>query len=313
MNSKNTNLVSVVISCYNHEDYLGEAIESVLAQTYPHFEVIVVDDGSTDRSWEVAREFSRVRCFKQDNQGTPAATRNRGLQESRGEYVVFLDGDDRLLPQALEIGVRHLESHPDCAFAAGRCHAINHEQKCLTTLPSATEPDHYRALLNKNYILTPGSVIFRRAVVDELRGFNPSFEIKGSDDYDMYLRVAARWPVFYHEDMVLEYREHESNLSKNPGRMLKSTVTVLRAQQNFAKQNPAYQDAYDQGMAFWREFYGDQVIETVRDHVRDRNWRQAFKGIRVLSQYSPRLLVRHVFRKLYCVLFRVRSDRVQVR
>jgi glycosyltransferase involved in cell wall biosynthesis len=313
MNNEATNLVSVVISCYNHEDYLGEAIESVLAQTYPHFEVIVIDDGSTDGSWNVARSFSQVHCIKQENSGTPAATRNRGLQESRGEYVVFLDGDDRLLPNALEIGVRYLQACPDCAFAAGRCHAINNEQRCLTTLPSINESDHYRALLIKNYILTPGSVIFRRAVVDELRGFNPSFEIKGSDDYDMYLRVAARWPVCYHEDMVLEYREHESNLSKNPEQMLKSSLTVLRAQQNFAKHNPAYQDAYNQGMAFWREFYGDQVVETVRDHVRDRNWRQAFRGIRVLTQYSPRLLVRHAFRKLYCVLFRVRSDRVQVR
>lgn len=311
MNNEATNLVSVVISCYNHEDYLGEAIESVLAQTYPHFEVIVVDDGSTDGSWNVARSFSRVRCFKQENAGTPAATRNRGLQESRGEYVVFLDGDDRLLPNALETGVRYLQASPDCAFAAGRCHAINNQQKCLTTLPSINESDHYRALLIKNYILTPGSVIFRRTVVDELRGFNPSIEIKGSDDYDMYLRVAAKWPICYHEDMVLEYREHESNLSKNPERMLKSTLTVLRAQYDFVRQNQAYKEAYSKGIAFWREFYGDQVVDKVRDHVRGRAWKQAFKGIQVLSQYCPQLLVRHAVRKMYCVLFRVSSDRVQ--
>lgn len=313
MSSESTNLVSVVVSCYNHENYLSEAIESVLAQTYPHFEIIVVDDGSTDGSWDVARGFSAVRCIKQDNQGTPAATRNRGLQESRGEYVVFLDGDDRLLSQALEIGVRHLESHPDCAFAAGRCQSMSSDRKSLTNFPSNAETDHYRALLLKNYILTPGSVIFRRAAVDELKGFNPSLEIKGSDDYDMYLRIAARWPVYYHDDPVLEYREHDTNLSKNPDRMLKSTVTVLRAQQNFAKRNPDYKKAYNEGMANWREFYGDQVVETVRNNVRDRNWGQAVKGIQVLSQYSPWLLVKHVLRKLYCVLFRVRSDRVQVR
>lgn len=313
MTSESTNLVSVVISSYNHERYLGEAIESVLAQTYPRFEVIVVDDGSTDRSWQVATGFPGVRCVRQENRGTPAATRNRGLQESRGEYVVFLDGDDRLLPQALEIGVRHLQTRPDCAFAAGRCQSMSGDRKSLTSFPSSAETDHYRALLIKNYILTPGSVIFRRAAVAELKGFDSSFEIKGSDDYDMYLRIAARWPVFYHDETVLEYREHDSNLSKNPDRMLKSTVTVLRAQQNFAKQNPAHRKAYHQGMAFWREFYGDQVVDTVRDHVRDRNWGQALKGIQVLSQYSPWLLVRHAFRKLYCVLFRIRSDRVQVR
>ena len=311
MNREDRNLVSVVISCYNHEDYLGEAIESVLAQTYPHFEVIVVDDGSTDGSWNVAQSFSGVRCIKQRNVGTPAATRNRGLQESRGEYIVFLDGDDRLLPNALEVGIRHLQSHPDCAFAAGRCHAINNEQRCLTTLPSTTESDHYRALLIKNYILTPGSVIFRRDVINELRGFNASPDVKGSDDYDMYLRVAARWPVCYYEDMVLEYREHESNMSKDPERMLKSSLTVLRAQQNFAKRNQAYKEAYFEGIAFWREFYGEQVVEKVRDHVRGRAWKQAFKGIWTLSQYCPRLFVRHAIRKMYCVLFRIRSDRIQ--
>src|SRR5688500_7270448 len=95
MNSENTALVSVVISCFNHENYISEAIASALAQTYPSVEVIVIDDGSTDGSWDVARSFAEVRCFRQTNVGTPAATRNRGLQESRGNYVVFLDGDDR--------------------------------------------------------------------------------------------------------------------------------------------------------------------------------------------------------------------------
>lgn len=117
MNSESTDLVSVGISCYNHEHYINEAIRSVLAQTYPSFEIIVVDDGSTDKSCDVVRSFSEVKCVRQRNAGTPAATRNRGLQESRGDYVVFLDGDDRLLPDALEIGRRHLREHPDCAFA----------------------------------------------------------------------------------------------------------------------------------------------------------------------------------------------------
>lgn len=311
MNREDRNLVSVVISCYNHEDYLGEAIESVLAQTYPHFEVIVVDDGSTDGSWNVAQSFSGVRCIKQKNVGTPAATRNRGLQESRGEYIVFLDGDDRLLPKALEVGMRQLQSRPDCAFTAGRCQSINNEQSCLTTLPSTTESDHYRAFLVKNYILTPGSVIFRRDVINELRGFNASPEIKGSDDYDLYLRVAASWPVCNHDDMVLQYREHEGNLSKNCERMLKSTLIVLRAQHNFAKRNQAYKEAYSKGMASWRELYGQQVVEKVRDHVRERAWKQAFKGIWILSQYCPQLLVRHAIRKMYCVFFRIGSDRIQ--
>ncbi len=312
MMSQSPGLVSVVISSYNHEPYLAEAIQSVLSQTYPDFELIVVDDGSTDRSWEVATSFPGIRCLRQENLGTPAATRNRGLQECRGEFVVFLDGDDRLLPHALEVGLRHLQSRPDYAFAAGHCQAMSTERRSLSKFPDHDEKDHFRALLLRNYILTPGSVVFRRAVMDELKGFDASADKKGSDDFDLYLRIAARWPVYYHDDVVLEYREHDSNLSKNPERMLKSTINVLRTQHAFVQNNRDYKEAYNKGLGFWREFYGEQVVEKIRDHVRGRDWRSAYRGIKVLLRYAPQLIVRHAFRKLHCVLFRIKSDRVQI-
>src|SRR5919107_192619 len=106
-----TDLVSVVIPCYNQAHFLSEAIESVLAQTYPYFEIIVVDDGSTDNTSEVAGRYSGVRCIRQDNQGLSGA-RNSGLRHSKGEYLVFLDADDRLLPQALEVGLECLRAYP---------------------------------------------------------------------------------------------------------------------------------------------------------------------------------------------------------
>ena len=89
-------LVSVVIACYNQGRFLGEAIESALRQTYAPIEVIVADDGSTDRTAEVAAAYP-VRCLRQRNQGAPAA-RNHGFRESHGRFVLFLDADDRLLP-----------------------------------------------------------------------------------------------------------------------------------------------------------------------------------------------------------------------
>ncbi|HWO47940.1 MAG TPA: glycosyltransferase family A protein, partial [Solirubrobacterales bacterium] len=111
-------LVSVVIPCWNQAHYLGEAIESALSQSYPSLEVIVVDDGSEDNSAAVAARFPGVRCLRQGNSGV-AAARNRGLAEAGGEYAVFLDADDRLLPDALAVGVRELEARPETAFAAG--------------------------------------------------------------------------------------------------------------------------------------------------------------------------------------------------
>src|ERR671913_400837 len=119
--------VSVVIPCYNQAHFLGEAIDSVLSQSYTDFEVIVVDDGSQDDTQGVASTYvdedPRVRLVSQENRGL-AGARNRGLAESRGEYVVFLDSDDRLAEAALEVGVRELEANPDCAFVSGQYRAI---------------------------------------------------------------------------------------------------------------------------------------------------------------------------------------------
>src|SRR5215218_6482487 len=112
-------LVSVVIPCYNQAHFLDEAIESVLSQSYTNFEVIVVDDGSEDETARVASGYAledpRVCLIRQQN---------RGLAEARGEYVVFLDSDDRLLGDALAVGVRELESHPRCAFVSGHYRPI---------------------------------------------------------------------------------------------------------------------------------------------------------------------------------------------
>src|SRR5919112_6190031 len=111
-------LVTVVIPCYNQAHFLGEAIESVLSQSYRNFEIIVVDDGSTDETSEVASRYEEVRLIRQENRGLSGA-RNTGIRDSQGEFLVFLDADDKLLPGALEAGLRCFEAHPECEFVFG--------------------------------------------------------------------------------------------------------------------------------------------------------------------------------------------------
>jgi glycosyltransferase involved in cell wall biosynthesis len=306
-------LVSVVIPCYNQARFLGEAVESVLAQTHPHFEVVVVDDGSTDETSEVAARYPKVRYFRQENSGRPAAPRNRGLRESHGEYVVFLDSDDRLLPNALEAGLRHLGEHPECAFTSGLCRALSSDGLSLAavSLPGARN-DHYAALLSKNYILTPGAVMFRRAAVEAAGGFDISPEKRGSEDYDLYLRLARASPVHGHDEIVIEYREHDNNLSGDSGQMLKSTLAVLRAQRDFVRGDRGRGEAYRKGLRFYQEFYGDGVVASVRRHARARGeWKQVLRGARLLLRHCPRLLARHAARKLYCVLSGAKTDGVR--
>ncbi|MEO6860501.1 MAG: glycosyltransferase family A protein, partial [Microcoleus sp.] len=114
-----TKNVSVVIPSYNSTQFLPEAIESVLEQSYPPFEVIVVDDGSTDETKEVCDRYPTVKYVYQNNQGV-AAARNTGLRVSTGEYILFLDSDDCLLPEAIEIGVKHINALPEVGFVFGR-------------------------------------------------------------------------------------------------------------------------------------------------------------------------------------------------
>src|SRR5215213_6785783 len=167
-------LVSVVIPCYNQAHFLGEAIESALAQSYPHFEIVVIDDGSTDTTSEVAGRYPGVRCVRQDNQGLSAA-RNSGLHHSEGEYVVFLDADDRLLPEALEAGIGCLKAYPECAFASGRYRFIAGDGSFLKhPRERPFDKDSYVALLQRNYIGVPAVVMYRRAVFASVGGFDTS-------------------------------------------------------------------------------------------------------------------------------------------
>jgi glycosyltransferase involved in cell wall biosynthesis len=302
-------LVSVIIPCYNQAQYLGETIESVVRQTYPHFEIIVVDDGSTDNTSEVAARYEAVRYVRQENQGRPAVPRNRGLSESKGAYLVFLDADDRLLPHALETGVHYLDAHPECAFVSGHCQVITTDG---TPLPTAQRPcvekDHYLALLQDNYIWMPAAVMFRRDAVESMMGFDTCMSKKGSEDYDLYLRIAAKSPVYCHDQVIAEYRKHEQSVSSNPEWMLKATLKVLRGQQDRVKGDKRYEEAYNSGIRFWKEYYGEGIVEKVRAGVRESDgWKKAFQGILVLLRYCPHVFARHTTRKLYSTVFRVKN------
>jgi hypothetical protein len=125
-------LVSVVIPCYNQAHFMPDPIESVLAQTHPHHEIVVVDDGSTDNTQEVVGRYPGVRCIRQRNCGL-AAARNTGIRRSNGDYLVFLDADDRLLPDALQVGLDDMRAHPECAFVSGRYRHIGIDGTPLPT------------------------------------------------------------------------------------------------------------------------------------------------------------------------------------
>jgi glycosyltransferase involved in cell wall biosynthesis/SAM-dependent methyltransferase len=282
-------LVSVIIPSYNHAHYLGQAIGSVLSQSYRNFEIIVVDDGSTDETSEVASRYERVRLFQQENQGL-AGARNRGLGEAKGEYVVFLDADDKLLPGALEAGLRCFEAHPECAFVSGTSRPIAEDGALLSQRSdTVVEGDHYLKLLRHNYIGMHATVMYRRPVFDDVGGFDVT--LRACEDYDHYLRVARRYPVQRHDELVAEYRQHRANMSRDYALMLTSALTVLHRQRKFVKDNEHYRKAYKFGERFWRESYGDLLVGEVRMQMREGNWEQVLRGVTVLGRYYRQGLI----------------------
>jgi len=217
--------VSVVIPCYNRAHFLGGAIESVLRQSYSDFEIIVVDDGSTDGTAEVAERYEGVRFVRQKNCGV-AAARNAGLRESAGEYLVFLDSDDLLLPEALKTGVELLEAHPEYAFVYGHCEYIGADGTLLRPpRRQKVVQDCYAQLLKQNHIQSVAAVMFRRRCVE---GFHTGMD--GCEDRDLYLRVAKEHPVHCHGRTVFQYRRHDSNLSNNTGGMINSGLAMFKSQ-----------------------------------------------------------------------------------
>ena len=262
-------LVSVVIPCFNHAQFLGDAIESVLAQTYSNFEIVLVDDGSTDDTAEVAKRYPRVKYVRQQNAGRSAA-RNTGLRQSRGEFVAFLDADDRLLAHALQTGFDSLAEHPECAFVSGHCRVIDTSGSVLAApRQRCVERDHYIELLGGGtYIWCPASVLYRRRVFDFVHGFDPA--MVPVEDYDLYLRITKDFPVHCHAQVIAEYRQHGANTSRNLAVMQKAALAAHCAQWDYAKANKRYREAYAAGERFWREQYPLQhMIRRIREIVRD--------------------------------------------
>jgi glycosyltransferase involved in cell wall biosynthesis len=289
--------VSVVIPCFNQGHYLREALQSVLAQTLPPAEIVVVDDGSTDNTAAIAGEYSKVRCVHQRNRGL-ASARNAGAAHTTGEHIVFLDADDRLKPDALAIGVRELVAHPTCALVWGRCVRIDQDGRELPTVPPPpVVGDAFEALLRNNFIWTPAVAMFRRSVCGPLLRFNPA--VDAAADYELYLRIVRHFPIHGHAGVVAEYRLHGASMSSNASLMLSSTMDVLRAQQPYLARHRAYARAYDQGRRTWQFHYGEQLLRQMEQQAHGRRrWREVAATIAVLARYYPRGLARHLARRV---------------
>ena len=289
-------VVSVIIPCYNQGRFLADAIESVLGQTYQRVEIVVVNDGSTDCTENVAASFPSVRCISQGNRGL-AEARNTGFAHSSGAFVVFLDADDRLLPHAISRGAAMLREEPALGFVAGHSRFITAQGVPMPTgQPIRPGGDGYLALLRRNSIRNPAMVMFRREALDDVGGFDR--RVNACADYDMYLRIARQHPVRFYSDVIAEYRKHGSNMSLDAALMLRQLRRVMRQQRDHLT-TPTRREAWDEGLRNAATYYGDLLTTQMRARVRARSGMgRTWWDLLTLLWCHPRGAVEHALRKL---------------
>lgn len=218
--------VSVVIPAYNAMAYLPETVESVLRQTFTDFEVLIIDDGSSDNIVQWVSEIvdQRIRLISQENQGLAGAP-NTGITQARWEYIAFLDADDLWEPTKLEKQVRCLDNNP----AVGLVHTwmlLVDEQGKFTgrVMKSNAEGEVWNQLVERNIIAGP-SVIIRRCCFETVGIFDQN--LRSIEDWDMWLRIASRYPFALIKEHLAYYRQLPDSMSKNCQVMEQAFHTVI--------------------------------------------------------------------------------------
>jgi glycosyltransferase involved in cell wall biosynthesis len=260
-------LVSVILPIYNGERFIEATLTSALAQAYRRLEIIVVDDGSRDRSREIVEAFAardpRVRLIVQANRGV-AAARNRGIAEARGEFVAPLDADDVWDPSKIERQVRRMR---ECGEATGVVYSwwvwIDDASEVLDVSPRwRIESDAANALLHVNYIGCASIPLFRRSVVDALGGYDETL-ITGCEDWDLSLRVAERAGVAVVPSYLVAYRRRVGSMSTDTDAMWRARGMVVERlrrrrpdiERRVHRRSDAQFALHLAGVAFWdRQF-----------------------------------------------------------
>lgn len=210
------NLVSVIVPCFNGERWIGQALQSVCAQTYPHWELIVINDGSTDGSEAVINAFTdpRIRQIKQTNRGL-SKVRKRGVQEANGKFIAFLDYDDLWHAEKLSRQVTYLDAHPEVGVVYTNAHHIDAEGHVIGRR-YGTPPGKgwlLERFLRAGVAVAINSTLIRHSSLDMVDPIND--RLYGCDDFDLLVRLASRFPFGYIDECLVQLRYHDTNMSWN--------------------------------------------------------------------------------------------------
>jgi glycosyltransferase involved in cell wall biosynthesis len=216
--------VTAVIPTYNRAEFLPEAIASILSQTRPVDEIIVIDDGSSDDTEAVLARYPEVRLIRQENQGA-AAARNRGIEAARSEWIAFLDSDDLWRPNKIEEQLRAAARHPDATLIYGSF-IVTSFRGGAAKLISPPRPDQLKEAARFYNPFPPSVVIARKGALLEVGGFREDLQAS-CEDWELFFRMTRRFPMAAVDMPLLEYRETAGSISLQASVMLPATLSIL--------------------------------------------------------------------------------------
>jgi glycosyltransferase involved in cell wall biosynthesis len=251
--------VSVIIPCYNAMPYLSETVDSVLRQTYTNFEIIIIDDGSSDKTVEWASQLTdpRIKLISQENKGA-AGARNTGIANSQGEYIAFLDADDLWEPTKLEKQVQCLDKNSSVGLVHTWIAFVDaHGKPTGKIMTTDGEGNIWKQVAEYNPVRCGSTSMIRRCCFETVGLFDQS--LRFVEDWDMWIRIASRYTFGLVKEPLVCYREHPNNKSKNYEKLLQSLCQII--EKSFQSVSPellyiqkrAYGRAYLH--AAWRAFY----------------------------------------------------------
>lgn len=287
MNTKDFPLVSVLIPAYNHENYIQETIESIINQTYPNIELIILDDGSKDKTWEKITElkpkcenrFVKIHFETKQNEGT-CITLNKLLKLSSGEFVYIIASDDLAKPQAIEKEVKFLQDNPDYALAIGDNEYVDsmgkqifRTQKAFTSniknakyktvkefLSSKLKIDFlsddfgsYKTLYKENYI--PNGYLIRKNIFETIGNFTKNAPL---EDFWLMLQISKYKKMKYIDEILFSYRIHDTNTIGNSTRMRELTTKTRNYEQKLLEKyltnhkNDELLKIYNEGICYYQ-------------------------------------------------------------
>lgn len=238
--------VSVIVNCFNSQEYLKEALGSVFAQTYKDWEIIFWDDASTDNSFKIAESYGeKARCFSGKKAQSLGQARNMAIKQARGGYLAFLDSDDIWLPEKLEKQMAIFKKNPQVGLVFSDVMYFNKKGNIFSAYQNKKPPIEkvFGKLLKKNFLCVSSVVIKKEALLRLDGWFDERFT--GIEDWDLFLRISHDWKAEFVDDVLVKYRMHQKSwTSLNQSAFPKEQKLMVK---KFLKLYPGFYKNY------WRQ------------------------------------------------------------